>query len=257
MTIELDHLRRTAHSILRLPKKAEGVVDSYLNIAVDGAKAACPYHINPGIRSTNRTLLGKGSPLEIEAFATKCFEKYDMHTAGNAATLRSFLLSCGIGVDCSGFASWVLNEVTKSKLGRPIWKCLKFPGLRRNTVSKLRPIENISANLLTGHFNASQVTDLSHVKPGDLIRVAGWHHVVVITEVGVDASSNAYYFRYAQSSCMYGFESGVRTGYAVIKQPHGSLLDQQWFDNYEKSVIEDLIAEGGEDSRIVRLKALE
>jgi len=80
--------------------------------------------------------------------------------------------------------------------------------------------------------------------------------VVVITEVGLSKSGVATYFRYVQSSCMYGLESGVRTGHAIIKKPEGSLLEQQWFDNYHRrNVIEDLIAEDVADSRIVRLKA--
>ncbi|HEV7454815.1 MAG TPA: hypothetical protein VGO07_06170, partial [Candidatus Saccharimonadales bacterium] len=235
---------------------AQQVVDGYLQVRVDGAVAACPYHINPGVRAKNRALLGKGNPQQIEALAAKWFGIYDMHTNGDAATLRAFLLACGIGVDCSGFASWVLNGVTTEHLGRPIWKCLRFPGVRRNIVSKVRPIENISANLLTGHLNSQPITHLTEVKPGDLIRAASWHHVVIIIEVGLDKDENAAYFQYAQSSCMYGTKGGVRTGFAMIKKPQGTLLDQEWFDNYDRSVIEELIAEGGDDSRVVRLKAL-
>ena len=256
MKHDLADLRKQANKVLDLPEQAQRVVDAYLHIKVGGVAAPCPYHINPGIRASNRALLGKGSPQEIESLAARYFKIYDMHT-DDPETLRSFLSSCGIGVDCSGFASWVLNGVTEAKLGQPIWKCLRFPGLRRNAVSKLRPLQNISANLLTGPVNARPLADLSEVRPGDLLRVAGWHHVVVIIEVGLDKSGKAAYFQYAQSSCMYGQGSGVRTGYAIIKRPQGSLLDQQWFDNHPQSMIEQLIAEGGTDSRAVRLKALD
>jgi hypothetical protein len=256
MKTDLETLRESSPKVLRLPENAQQIVDGYLHINVGSAQAPCPYHINPGIRSIKRALLGKGNPKEIEALAANCFEKYAMHVQGDSAKLRSFLLACGIGVDCSGFAAWILNAVTEDVLGRPIWKCLKFPGLRRNLISKLRPIENISARLLTGELNAEPLPDLSQIKPGDLIRAASWHHVLVITEVGLNESGAASYFQYAQSSCMYGDEGGVRTGHAIIKKPQGSLLEQQWFDGYERSVIEELIAEGKDDSRIVRLKAL-
>lgn len=256
MPSSLRALSQRSHHILRLPSQAQQVVDAYLHINVDGAQTPCPYHINPGLHSINRALLGKGSPQEIEALAAKWFEKYAMHTEGDGVRLQSFLLACGIGVDCSGFAAWVLNGITETRLNRPIWKCLQFPGLRRNVVSKIRPIENISANLLTGPTNSEPVVGLSRIKPGDLIRAASWRHVVVITEVGIDESGKVLYFQYAQSNCMYGEASGVRTGYAIIKNPEGSILQQNWFDNYPKSIIEELIAEGGEDSRVVRLKAL-
>jgi hypothetical protein len=123
-------------------------------------------------------------------------------------------------------------------------------------VSKIRPVQNISANLLTGQINSDPISDLGELRPGDLLRVAGWHHAVVITEVGMDKAGRAYYFQYAQSSCMYGSESGVRTGYAIVTQPKGPLLAQQWYDGSETGVLKKLIAEGGADSRPVRLKAL-
>jgi hypothetical protein len=253
---DLDALRKTSAKILRLPDQAQKVVKDYLHINVNGAEAPCPYHINPGLHAANRALLGKGSPKEIEVLASGYFKKSAMYPKGNPATLRTFLLSAGIGVDCSGFAAWVLNGATTALFGRPIWKCLKFPGLRSNAVSKLRPIENISAKLLTGSVNSQDVTDISGIRPADLIRVANWHHVVVITEVGLDQAGKARYFQYAQSSCMYGPESGVRTGYALIEKPDGSLQEQRWFDNYERSVIEELISEGAGNSGVVRLKAL-
>lgn len=255
MQTSLDKLRKTT-TVIRLPAKAQAIVDGYLRISVDGAVAACPYHINPGLHTANRALLGKGNPKEIEALARKNFEKYDMHANGSSDSLRSFLLACGIGVDCSGFASWVLNGITETRLHGSLWKCLTFPGVRRNLVSKVRPVENISANLLTGHTNSKPVSNLSDVRPGDLIRAAGWHHVVVVIEVGRDKNGKAVYFQYAQSSCMYGPGSGVRTGHAVIRKPAGSLLDQEWFDGYAGSPIEALILEGGDDSRLVRLRAL-
>lgn len=255
--MNLEVLRQKSDQVLSLPERAQKIVDNYLHITVDDVAIACPYHINPGLHATKRALLGKGNPQEIEALASLWFKKYDMRPEGNPETLRSFLNACGIGVDCSGFASWVLNGITQATLKRPLWQCLQFPGLRRKAVSKLRPLENISANLLTGHTNSLPIANLSQVKPGDLIRVAGWHHVVVITEVGLSTEGEAFYFQYAQSSCMYGQESGVRTGHAIIKKPQGSLLEQTWFDNYPRSVIEELIAEGGNDSRLVRLKVLQ
>lgn len=253
---DLAALRKKARRVLTLPEPAQKTLEHYLHISVDGVEVACPYHINPGLHAGNRALLGKGSPHEIEELAAKWFKQYDMHISDGPEQLRTFLRACGIGVDCSGFASWVLNCVTLTKLGQPIWKCLKFPGARRMLASKIRPIENISANLLTGLINATPVDEVGRVRPGDLIRAAGWHHVVVVTEVGIDKAEQAAYFQYAQSSCMYDDEAGVRTGYAIIKKPRGSLLAQAWHDNYQKSVIEELIAEGGDDSRLVRLRVL-
>lgn len=255
VTTDLESLRKNAHKVVSLPERAQHVVEGYQRVRVGKFETACPYHINPGLRSTDRALVGKGSPREIEALAKKYFKLYDMHPR-DSVQLREFLTACGIGIDCSGFAAWVLDATTRELVGRPIWKCLQFPGLRRSVISKLRPIHNISANLLTGPVNSLPVTNLNDVRPGDLLRLAGWHHVAVIIEVGLDTVGRASYFVYAQSSCMYGAESGVRTGYAVISKPEGPLGAQEWHDDYPRSVIEELIADGGTESRAVRLKAL-
>ncbi|HUB93556.1 MAG TPA: hypothetical protein VMB52_03565 [Verrucomicrobiae bacterium] len=252
---DLKALSMSADRILQLPDAAQRTLDAYKHITVDNVTAPCTYHINAGLSSTTRALVGKGAPQEIERIARKWFEKYDMHANGDPETLRSLLSACGIGVDCSGFVSWILNDITQATLGRPVWKCLQFPGLRRRAISKIRPVENISANLLTGSLNSRSVEDLSQIKPGDLIRAAGWHHVLIITEVGLNRNGKATYFQYAQSSCLYGQASGIRQGYAVIRKPKSSLVEQLWFDNYDKDVIKELIADGS-DSRVVRLKAL-
>lgn len=253
---DLERLRKGSDRVLRLPTSARQVVEAYFHIRVGKAVAACPYHINPGVWSANRALLGKGNPAEIEAAAAVCFERYAMPSTADPEQLRNLLLACGIGVDCSGFAAWVLNAHTKAVLSRSLWSCVKFPGLKRRAVSTLRPVQNISANLLTNSRNARSVEDLAQVRPGDLIRASGGHHVLVIIEVGLDSSGDTGYFQYAQSSCMYGSSSGVRTGYVMIKKPRGPLLAQEWFDNYEQNIIEELIAESEGDNRIVRLRAL-
>jgi hypothetical protein len=46
---------------------------------------------------------------------------------GNSAELRTFLQACGLGVDCSGFVSSVLDALTQATLGRPIGHCVTAP----------------------------------------------------------------------------------------------------------------------------------
>lgn len=254
MTNELDDLHEKSHQRLRMPDLAARTLDHYLHLQIDSAECTTPYHINPGLFSRNRALIGKGNPADIEATATSCFKSLDMHTRGEAARLKAYLVACGIGVDCSGFVSHILGDITKEKLGKPLPSCLRFPGFRGRLTSKMRPIENISARLLTNPLNTAQVNDLNKLKPGDLIRVLDGSHILIITEVGLNKDRKVNYFEYAHSSCRYGAESGARTGYCVIKNPTGLLADQQWFDNYPKSIIEEMIADGNDDSRMVRLK---
>lgn len=250
----LEQLRKDSHTIHTLPEQAQKLADRYFHITVQGTDAACPYHINTNLRSTNRALVGKGTPEEIETAAELFFKRYALTvTPGDSQELRTFLESCGIGVDCSGFTTWILDAMTQTNLQRRLWQCLTIPGLRGKIVRTLRPVQNISARLLTNQHNSTPVTDIRTIRPGDLLRVSNGNHVVIISEVGTNESGEACYFQYYQSSCMYGSDSGVRSGYTQITHPHGYLKDQHWFDNTDRST--DMASKVKQpDARLVRLR---
>ena len=248
----LARAREQATSTLTLPKSAQALIDRYRHLRIQGVTILCPYHINCGLVTKNRALVGKGRPEEIEAAAEHYFDRYQMHAQGDLEQLRLYLQACGFGVDCSGFAAWVLNCLTQEQLQKFIWQVLSFPGMKRQLVSKLRPLENISANLLTGPRNAHAVEDLRTAHPGDLIRLIHGGHVMVISEVGLDTSGHATYIEYVQSTTSYGDRQGIDTGYIVVTQPGKNLQAQIWTDPAMPGALE----ESGDDARLVRLKAL-
>jgi hypothetical protein len=242
-----------AHKVLNLPKSAQDLIGRYESLKIQGIEIVCPYHVNSGLFSKNRALVGKGLPEEIETVAEEYLSRFQMYAHGDAERLRTYMIACGIGIDCSGFAAWVLNCVTMESLGKPVWKCLKFPNSKRSVVIKVRPVENISANLLTSATNAVKIEDLRQVMPGDLIRLIHGGHVMVVSEVGLNNDGKATYFAYTESSVSYGGSSGIDTNKVFITHPKGSLRDQKWED---KRVYEAL-KESGEDARVVRLKVLD
>lgn len=171
--------------------------------------------------------------------------------------LKASLRDYGIGIDCSGFVAWVLNEVTQQRLSKPIWKCLQFPGARRRAVSQFRPLENISASLLTGDRNTNRIATIGDVLPGDMVRALHGGHVIVVAEVGTDKAGKVLYFRYFHSTAGNEQWNGVCSGLVVIRRPDEGLIDQEWMEGMFKiAPALAKIKEGGKDSRIVRLKAL-
>ena len=241
------------HAVKRLPASAQTLIERYRSLHIQGMTATCPYHINCGTTfARHRALVGKGRPEEIEAAAEHYFAKYHMSAQGDPEQLRRYLMACGLGIDCSGFAAWVLNCVTQETLGKPIWQCLTFPGLKRRTVSKLRPFENISANLLTSNRNTYKVDDLGQIRPGDMIRLIHGGHVMVVSEVGKGKGDQVVYFDYTQSTVSYVAKNGIDTGRVTVTQSDGYLLDQAWADE----AIYRALQESGDEARIVRLKAL-
>jgi hypothetical protein len=243
---------KTSDSVKKLPASALKLIDQYQNLHIQGLVIACPYHINSGLRSKNRALVGKGRPEEIEAVAERYLSKFQMHADGDQQTLFIYMLASGHGVDCSGFAAWVLDCLTKKKLNKRIWQCLVFPGVKRRLISKLRPIENISANLLTSPLNSRKIDDLNDIRPGDLIRLIDGGHVMVVSEVGLDKDGVVNRFEYVQSTTTYGSKRGVESGTVKVTRPGAYLLDQLWKDNLIYKALKD----SGDDARLVRLHAL-
>jgi hypothetical protein len=252
MESDIEQLRRRAHSIQTLPSAARKRIARYQALRIQQLRITCPYHINSGLRAKNRALVGKGRPEDIEAAAEYYLSKYQMHAAGDVEQLRRYMLACGLGVDCSGFAAWILDCMTQDILQKSVWQCLTFPGVKRSIISKLRPIENISANLLTGTRNSQKIADLHQVRPGDMVRLIGGGHVILISEVGRTRDGQPLYFQYVQSSVSYGDRQGVNNGLVIIDHPVGYLLEQQWVDGRIYAALQENVA----DSRIVRLKAV-
>lgn len=244
--------------VLELPESARALIGHYTNLNIMGTHCSAPYHINCRLFSHNRALVGKGRPEEIEAAAEHYFKRFNtVIESGDSARLKASLRDYGIGIDCSGFAAWILNELTKQQTGKPVWKCLRFPSARSRAVSKFRPIENISAALLTGEHNAKKLENLYDIRPGDLIRALHGGHIIVVTEAGVDAQGHAIYFKYAHSAAGNEKVNGVNRGLVTLTHPEGQLADQAWIED-ETPISFALLAvqAGGDDSRAVRLRAL-
>lgn len=238
-------------SVLKLPQSAQELFDHYRKLHIQGLQVVCPYHINTGLRGKSRALVGKGRPEEIEAAAEHYLARFQMQAHGDVERLERYLMGCGFGVDCSGFAAWMLNCLTLERLRKPLWRCLTFPNIKRHLVSKVRPFENISANLLTNTKNASKIADIHQVRPGDLIRLIHGSHVMLVSEVGLNERDKVTYFKYMQSTIGYGQRKGVEEAEVRITHPDGYLIDQTWPDG----LIYTDLQRSSDDARIVRLKA--
>lgn len=240
-------------TVLKLPKTAQELFDHYTNLNIQSLHIVCPYHINAGLRGKNRALVGKGRPEEIERAAERYLMQFQMYAHGNAEQLAKYLTACGFGIDCSGFVAWILNCITLERLHKPLQYCLSFPSIKRNLVSKIRPFENISANLLTNATNTVKITDINQARPGDLIRLIHGGHVMIVSEVGLSKHKNVTYFKYMQSTVAYGKRSGVEEDIVRVTSLNGYLLEQTWPD---KLIYADL-KKSSDDARLVRLKALQ
>ena len=247
-------------AVATLHSAAQQVIEGYLNLNLGGKQVVAPYFMNEPGRKGRRVRVGKGTAQALERETVRLAKKYKFDLeAASPEQIRQFMIRHQLGIDCSGLVAWILHELTRQSTGRLLWNDIKFTGhpVRVSLMRRLRPVENISARLLTGEHNAVTVNDLREVRPGDIIRSLNGNHVLLITEVGYKKDQPAY-FKYINSTEYGGVKYGVRYGRINIAYPDKHILEQEWVDgengvNWVFKAAKDF----PEDTRIVRLKILD
>lgn len=253
-------MRLKASRVETLHPAALDIVTHYSKLTIGGKQVTAPYFMNTPGRKGRRVRVGKGTPHELERETTRLARKYNFDLAtATPEQIREFMITHRLGIDCSGLVAWVSHELVKLHTGRPLWQHMQFTGhpLRAGIRKRLRPIENLSARLLTDSRNAITISDLTGVRPGDIIRTLNGNHVLLVTEVGYDAQSRPVYLAYVNSTEYDGTEYGVRFGIIHIVDHTGHILQQEWIDS-ENGInwIFENAKKFPDDTRIVRLKVL-
>ncbi len=161
-----------------LSNRALSIIDQYRHFTVGTTTTSVPYFNNKTARSriALRTFIGKGSPKEIfeevESIMTRDHLPSDQLSD---KTLKKILIDRNIGIDCSGFAYYILNAESQ-ELGRgTIDKHLSFincTSIIGKIRCSLRPIENCDVATLA-HDKNSLLVPIDLIKPGDMITMAG------------------------------------------------------------------------------------
>jgi hypothetical protein len=175
--------------------------------------------------------------------------------------IREFLIERGIGIDCSGFVTYILDSMSINSNGKHIWTKLKDNknGFYAKVRYMLRPVEQLGADVITNEVNCIKIS-INDVKPGDLIRSKARRskgdHIMIVTEVNRDENNNVTSIVYTHSTPNYGDKNGVKTGEIKIIDLNKPLHEQQWLETDDTGVVPTL--EGFmidvEDNGLRRLK---
>jgi len=217
-----------------LSKSILDLVNSYQYLPIAGKLISCPYFKNrAGVRVGYKVAVGKGTPHEIaeEVEIRSKINKYDLNNV-SIYEIRQFMEKQGLGVDCSGFVVQLLN-VIDSKVVIKLAKRNFLKNPYRALISRMRPIENISADRLTSGKRVRKIEDLNKIEPGNLIRTRRGKHLLIVigTYTGEDDKINKVV--YAHATLYYGKESGVRIGEINITSLEKHLKDQDWQEKDE------------------------
>ena len=175
-----------------LSPRALSVIDQYLHFKLGSAVCSVPYFNNrtARLKVALRAMVGKGSPREIYDEIHAVTLKSHIATDSLAdESLKKMLTDNDFGIDCSGFAYYVLNteseETKKVGLDKKLSfvNCHGFLGKMR---CSLRPVENCDVSTLANDKN-SRIIPLNEVQPGDMITMTG----SAFAEARADQSANA------------------------------------------------------------------
>lgn len=120
-----------------------------------------------------RAKVGKSYPEDLRKIVQAALDR-DLIKAGagrdhpNGEDLRTWLICYGIGVDCSGFVSQALNQVTAKVRGTPLTK--------KETLNKG------GAALKGGARGFTKITDPTQLKAGDTMAIPGHIRIILSSQ---------------------------------------------------------------------------
>ena len=223
------------------------IIDQYKNFRIENAICSVPYFNNrhSANRATFRVEAGKGSPKDIyEDIVDKAFkDKIDLKTF-DSNLLKKYLVDNDIGIDCSGYAYYILNEESKS-LGRgSIDLHLSFPycdGILKRIKCKLRPVENAGVQTFS-HSENSEIVLLKDIKVGDIITMMGntennnKDHILVVYQIEYqNFLPTVIHYTHAISWPTDGeYGHGIHDGVIEVLNLSKDILEQNWVENEKK-----------------------
>ncbi|HSX41376.1 MAG TPA: hypothetical protein VLF21_01955 [Candidatus Saccharimonadales bacterium] len=240
------------------------LVDQY-QLEVDGVKFWTPYFINSQTSDTVKRpnmpapYLGKGTPEQIKFALAEALKNENAHFS-TGEEYRTFMHDQLIGVECSGFAYYVYDELLKATRGTELANHLFWsreelldafdkgipwhrPELARSTVEAYPNVISLAdvckdwgwkepRRMVRGdrYWQPAGVIDLygfSDLRSGDMItmREKGSEigHLVIVVEI------NGARITYAHSSRIKSTDNGgVHYGSFEVTVPESSVEKQKW-----------------------------
>lgn len=192
----------------------------YTHLPIGGKEIVCPYWMNNLEKGIYGPIGGKGTPEQIVQVTVDQAraEGVDL-TKLDEQGITLFMKAKMIGVDCSGFAFWMLNELDLEKGGDGVAD--NIPGSQGKIVKARASVAMLCKDEVS--FVIEKVSD---VKVGDMIRLRRGKHVSIIAKVSGE-DDKITEIEYAHSSCRTQVK-GVHIGKIKVVDEQLGLENQNW-----------------------------
>lgn len=224
------------------------IIDQYRAFHFRSAVAAVPYFNNKTVmaRASFRVNIGKGSPEDIfEELTNITVREHLTPDAFGDETLSDILRRNNIGIDCSGFAYYVLNGESLSRNKGQIDKHIHFTnckGIIGKIRCSIRPAENCDVATFANDKNSHKIA-MNEAAPGDIITMIGGDsasgirngdrdHILVIHQVEYqNFKAVKLHYSNAVTYPEDGVNSGIKQGIIEISDPSKTISEQLWSEN--------------------------
>jgi len=224
-----------------LSPQALAIIDSFERFTIGSVSCSIPYFNNkvPGNRAALRVYAGKGNARDISDEVSALFIKHHVDQSKlDSESLKKFLTDSGIGIDCSGFAYYVLGEESRARKIGQIDRKLAFvdcKGITGKIRCALRPVENCSVATLADDEN-SRMIDIKDIQCGDMIIMRRTKnsdvrdHILIVHMVEYQNFIPAIiHYSHAVTYPVDGlYGGGIRRGTIEIVSVDRPLIDARW-----------------------------
>ncbi|MHB8443235.1 MAG: hypothetical protein ACYDAS_02625 [Patescibacteria group bacterium] len=209
----------TSGKIKKLPIEVINTYKRFLNT---------PYYINKHSAKLKKPVyVGKGSPEEIEKLVYKLSGNKKISGKDRFDILKKH----NIGIDCSGFITYILDSRVEKKFNTHIWTIIKKRSMNpmRMLAYKIKPTTSkMNAHTLTNNINTIKISTIKDVKPGDLIKINGGRHIAIISQVEYKQNKKSE-LKVSKIKYWHSTEGiGVCEGEIKIKDENRGLGAQEW-----------------------------
>ncbi len=208
-----------------MDKSTEGLyrfIKQYLKINLGEISVPCPYWSNKiknGLVVIRGFQNGKGKAEEIKSELQKRLLPDNLNIdLFTPLYIQKFAKKERIGIDCSGLAFRVLEELVR----------LRYKNCSVDNLTQVFPegISRVNVKKITDINYCIEINDLKEVQTGDLIRMMGGKHVVVI----IKSENNSV--TYIHSSHITSTQ-GVHLGFITLKEDL-PLEKQNWLEKTKR-----------------------
>lgn len=227
-----------------LSESALNVINQYKNFHVENAICPIPYFNNKTTarRAGLRAEVGKGSPKDLyEEVIQRAFEQKINYKSFDSENLKKFLVDNNIGIDCSGFVYYILDEESRNRNKGGLDKHLVYPfakGIIGKLKAKIRPTINTDVRTLA-HNKNSKIISIPEIQVGDIITMISKEesrereHILIINQIEYqNFKPVTVHYTHAVAWPTDGeYGHGIHEGKIEIVDINKNLLEQRWTEN--------------------------